>query len=200
MSHPLLLLLKDTSPGSVPQAVWGEIISLLKASWSGFEGSELTRMEAWKLDREMPSDLSWNPPIVSFVIRRHGGTALGSARGEKQRWEINLEQNTARQQTIGFFQARPREPKFDVDGLAARIAQAIARGRDNQDSSLRDIVIWKNDEEVHFRHGVLIPNTSAKLTVQGRRARFREAMLKHMTELGWQLDAVRQVLVFKKTT
>jgi hypothetical protein len=40
-------------------------------------------------------ELSWNPPILSFTIERHGATARGSSRAELHEWTVNLHEGTA---------------------------------------------------------------------------------------------------------
>ena len=44
--------------------------------WDLFGTSDDSSMEAYKLDGRTEG-LSWNPPILSFDIERHGGVAKG---------------------------------------------------------------------------------------------------------------------------
>jgi hypothetical protein len=44
--------------------------------WADLEGASDEAMEPWKLGRmENPE---WLPPVLTFVVERHGGTVLGS--------------------------------------------------------------------------------------------------------------------------
>jgi hypothetical protein len=43
---------------------------LLANCWHELEGAGQTAMQARKLDRA--EDVSWNPPVLSFTIERHG--------------------------------------------------------------------------------------------------------------------------------
>jgi hypothetical protein len=56
-------------------------------------GADETAMEGWKVSRA--EELSWNPPILSFTIERHGATARGSSRAELHEWTVTLHEGTA---------------------------------------------------------------------------------------------------------
>src|ERR1035438_2078306 len=55
---------------------------LLAAAWGDLVGDD-GGMVAHKLMNRMKA-VTWNSPILSFRIERHGGTVLGSSRGEMQ--------------------------------------------------------------------------------------------------------------------
>jgi hypothetical protein len=46
-------------------------------------------------------DLEWNPPMLSFIIERHGAMVLGSTRAENQRWEIDMNKMEAECYSFG---------------------------------------------------------------------------------------------------
>ena len=49
-------------------------------------------------------NVEWHPPILTFLIERHGGTVLGSARAELQRWTVDLDRRTATCERVGHRQ------------------------------------------------------------------------------------------------
>lgn len=51
-------------------------------------------MEAHKLLSRM-EQIVWEPPVLTFVIARHGGMVLGSTRAELQHWAVDLNKMTA---------------------------------------------------------------------------------------------------------
>ena len=64
------------------------LIPLLKNAWQEFDGSDRCGMKNDKLTRI--ENARWDPPCLEFTIERHGGTVLGSSRGELQHWMINI--------------------------------------------------------------------------------------------------------------
>jgi hypothetical protein len=56
-----------------------ELETLLKECWYEFEGADDTKMWPSKLTGRM-EDITWDPPILTFKIERHGGTVMGSTR------------------------------------------------------------------------------------------------------------------------
>lgn len=63
---------------------------LLAACWHEFTGSLEGGMAGHKLRGRM-EHVSWDPPVLSFTIERHGSTAMGSTRAEIQKWFVNFE-------------------------------------------------------------------------------------------------------------
>src|SRR5947208_12462125 len=52
------------------------LVRLLQGCWHNLQGSGETRMAAWKLERI--EQVRWDPPVLSFVVERHGAAVLGS--------------------------------------------------------------------------------------------------------------------------
>ena len=73
-------------------------------------------MEPYKLNRMEKAE--WQPPILSFVVERHGGTALGSTRADLQHWTVNVETKEANCHIAGHRQLEPMQPRMDVKPLA----------------------------------------------------------------------------------
>lgn len=175
----LKLYLEKTKPGKIADV--SELVPLLRECWDQFEGSEEENMQAWKLDRI--EDVSWDPPLLSFIIERHGGTVLGSTRADKQRWDVDLDGKTAKCYSAGPRQLYPRSPPLNVQPIAEEIAALLINRR--QDDRLK----WRADGTVQVLTGKIIPDEGPKQTVNGRRKRFREALVSILEPLGWGIES-----------
>jgi hypothetical protein len=143
---------------------------LLADAWDDFEGSDAESMAADKLARGIEVVL-WQPPKLTFVIERHGGTVLGSTRADRQGWEIDLVNKTAVSTRVGHRQLLSMAPRLDVQSIADDVAAAIQSGR--QDRRLK----WFPDGSVRVLVGQVIATDSGyKATVAGRRRRFWRAL------------------------
>ena len=153
------------------------LIPLLKNAWPEFDGSGRCGMKNDKLTRI--ENARWDPPCLEFTIERHGGTVLGSSRGELQHWTINIIEGTAKTSTSGYRQLRRRQPPLDVSPLAERVVTAI-NGRDDP------CLVRRPKGSVQVRVGMLIPESSApKQTVTKRRRRFRSVLNERLATVGW---------------
>jgi hypothetical protein len=95
------------------------LIACLMPVWPNLEGAGDEAMEPWKLGRmENPG---WLPPVLTFVVERHGGTVLGSTSADRQTWTVNLDSATAIPATSGYRQIRPRAARLDVDSVVAEV-------------------------------------------------------------------------------
>ena len=165
----------------------GEIVDLsgidrlLAEHWHNLNGSSDGGMEGYKLLDRM-EDAQWNPPILRFIVERHGGTVCGSTRAELQHWEVNLDSETAEITKTGYRQLEPMAPRISVKGLAEKIAQAILNGDDDKrffiDSHNGDLVV---NASAIFRAG-----SGFKRTVEGRRMRLCKYIEEILTDNGWQ--------------
>lgn len=174
-------------PAPLLRAFHDELFKLVVASWHEFSGSGDTSMEPWKISRERPEEVSWNPPRLSFVIDRHGGTALGSSRAERQQWTLDLERRTARHGQIGFRQLRPNAPKLDVKSLADGVCKAVQEGPSSASPLVSDgVIVWKSDAELTVFHGKIVTGDFQR-TVSGRRKRFIAELRMTMQAIGWEL-------------
>ena len=120
----LLGALENTA-GTISGDLKGKILSLLAECWDELKGADESAMRAFKLDRA--EDLSWDPPVLSFKIERHGGTVLGSSRAELQRWCVNLHEATASCEEQGYRQLRPNAPG-STEPLVERVCEAVGLG------------------------------------------------------------------------
>jgi hypothetical protein len=193
----LLDELNSAAQGAIRGAARDKIIGLLADCWQDLEGAEETSMKDFKLERL--EDLSWNPPVLSFTIERHGAKVLGSKRGELHKWTVNPGLATAHCISGGYRQLIPTAPKLDVQSIAARVCDAVQQGpASNCDLVKKGIVVWHGSDRVSIMHGTLIPSDGYKQTIAGRRRRFRNDLENRMKTLGWKLSSVQRTMEFRK--
>ena len=165
-------------PGPVSDT--SELSGLLAECWGELDGGTAGGMKGDKLVGRM-EDASWNPPLLSFSIERHGGTVHGSTRAERQGWVINVDEKSTTWQTIGHRQLRPRQPNWDAAPVAEEIAKLIAGHQD--DERLK----WNKDGSVRVIIGKILPEGSAvNQTLAGRRRRLRTVIDQKLGTLGWK--------------
>jgi len=116
MEH-LLTYLKQTPEGEIADTA--ELEELLAGCWEKFDG-DYGGMEPHKLLGRMENVL-WRPPILEFVIERHGGTVMGSSRAELQYWAVDLEHKSVTTYVEGYQQISPRAAPLDVKSIAEEI-------------------------------------------------------------------------------
>lgn len=170
-------LLMRVEPGNVPEATG--LDRLLADHWDQFDGSDAGGMEAYKLLHRMET-VQWQPPILTFIIERHGGTVCGSTRAELQHWSVDLDAKTATITKTGHRQLVPMAPRLSIKAIAQEVAQTILDGK--QDDRLH----WLDENTVMLRASSMFPTGSGfKMTVEGRRktlCRYVEEILK---DHGW---------------
>jgi hypothetical protein len=188
----LLAALNDIPQGAIQGSARDEIIELLAGCWQDLEGADETSMEAWKIRRA--EDLSWNPPLLSFTIERHGATVHGSSRAELHEWTVNLNLATAHCAQGQYRQLKPTAPRLDVKPIAARVCDAVQQGpASNCDLVKQKIVVWRDSGHCSINHLALLPRDGPRETVAGRRRRLRDELRKGMQALGWQLVGHRSM-------
>lgn len=154
--------------------------SLLAACWGEFDGADADGMEGYKLLGRMES-ISWDPPVLSFTIERHGGTVLGSKRAALQHWEVHFDTRSATTKYVGHRQVQPNQPTMDFKRIAAEIAGLISDGK--LDPRLR----WTSDGAVGVLMGEIVRSGSAaKQTVSDRRKRLRQHLEPLLLTHGWE--------------
>lgn len=154
--------------------------SLLAECWGEFAGSNDKRMTGGKLYGRM-QEVDWDPPVLSFIIERHGGTVNGSTRAERQRWDLDILERTAYWTTAGYTQLYPRQPRLNVEPIAHDISRLIVGYK--SDERLK----WHKDGRVRVLIGKILPERSAvKQTLNGRRRRLRKAITRYLDVAGWK--------------
>jgi hypothetical protein len=169
-------LLEPLPPG--PIAWDSEMLSALAACWDDLDGSDSAAMAAHKLYRA--EFFQWQPPYLTFCIERHGGTVMGSTRGERQGWNVDVKQGRADFYSVGHVQLSPTDQPFRAGPVVAEIVNRIVAGvADNRlkwESPDNTIVRVLTSQFITGR----VPQTE-----QGRRRRFRAALEKALSSVGW---------------
>ena len=96
----LRIYVKNLDAGHVEETTQLEL--LLAEVWDDL-GGDSGGIAGHKLIRRM-EHVEWHPPLLTFVIERHGGTVLGSIRAEVQRWTVDLDRQTATCERAGHRQ------------------------------------------------------------------------------------------------
>lgn len=152
---------------------------LLAVHWAELRGSDDGGMEGYKLLGRMER-VRWQPPVLAFVVERHGGTVMGSTRAELQHWEIDVAERTARLVKVGHRQLESMAARTDVKELAAEIALRIVSGEDD------DRIKWFEDRSVKILVTKIFPTGSGfQRTVSGRRRRLGQYIAEAISEFGW---------------
>jgi hypothetical protein len=167
--------LDKIAPGDVPEPE--ELPDLLARCWNALMIADWQGMKPDKLERM--EQVSWNPPILSFDIERHGGIVKGSVSAEVQRWSINVERQTASCTTRRGRVVGKRAPRLAIEPLVDRVVQRI-EGRED-DEWLR----WLSDSRVRVLIGNIILNDGPQQTVAGRRKRFGKCLGQALKQRGW---------------
>lgn len=167
----------------------GKIVSNIEKSlsecWTQLEGSSQERTTPQKLSRRT-ENMNWCPPILTFMIERHGGTVNGSTRADLHTWQINLESMTARIVRSSSRQIEPTLSPLDVKPLIERIIQAVASNTD------ADGIRWaQGRKQVNIKASHFIPDNCCAQTLAGRRKRFRTCLDERMKNLGWNRESGR---------
>lgn len=148
--------------------------------WDEFEGNDQEGMVAYKL-RDRMENVSWNPPLLTFSIERHGGTVMGSSRAEIHNWELNTKNKTANCSKGGYRQVEARNQNVNVKAMAEEIFELIIN------RSCDERLNWGNDESVRVNIGKVIPGEQVpNQTTEGRRKRFRSKLDQLLLSAGWR--------------
>ena len=156
-----------------------ELEKHLAGCWHSFEGHDAEGMKSEKLLGRM-ENVEWSPPVLRFVIERHGRPCLGSTRADLHRWTINFIEKTARCEKVGHRQLRPTAGRVPIQPLAEEIAAKIVQGQGDER------LVWLGDGSVRVVLSAIFPSASGfKQTVQGRRKRLKEALMELLDDKGW---------------
>lgn len=173
--------LSSVPPGSLSAAQAERITALLAAVWADLRGSAATAMRGRKLVGRT-EELTWTPPVLAFLIERHGGTAHGSTRAQLQRWHVDVTTGEAMLQETGRYrQVTTRATAVRVGPLAQELAEAITHQQAH--AALK----WSSPTRVQ----VLVSrveglNAGVAQTVAGRRKRLIAALDQQVAARGWE--------------
>jgi hypothetical protein len=158
----------------------GELPNLLATCWGDLHGGDFEAMAGHKLHNRM-EDVTWDPPVLSFTIERHGGTVLGSSRATLQRRDVDVVEGSASCMEVGHRQLRPMQPRLDVAPLVEEIAGLIVAEQEDRR------LTWDAEGQVRVLIRYILPSGSAvKQTLAVRRKRFRTALEERLCEAGWE--------------
>lgn len=170
--------LRSIPAGSVSNTY--ELERHLAVCWDELFGNDAEGMTAYKLHGRMEK-VRWQDPLLTFEIERHGGTALGSTRADRQEWTIDLGKRSASCRFVGYRQVKPRQPGLDVRPMAQHVAQLILTHADDE------CLKWNADGSVRVLIGEILPLGSAVTqTLEGRRKRFRNTVEALLRQAGWE--------------
>lgn len=162
---------------SIVGEVHKTVLGLLGECWESLGGSCDQNTTFDKVYRA--ENLSWKPPILSFVLERHGGTVNGSSRAELHHWEVNVAAGVAEIAKTGHRQLCPMDKRMNTDAIAQETAKLI------QSRAQHESLKWvEPGVYVVVQIGKVIPET-VKQTTAARRARYSERLDSIMHDLGW---------------
>ena len=96
--------LKRIKPGPIKDIV--KLESHLVECWYDFNGSSQKGMRAEPLCGRM-ENVRWEPPILSFHIKRHRVCVCRTSRAESQEWYLNIDTWKAHRGLDGYRFLRP---------------------------------------------------------------------------------------------
>lgn len=170
--------LESMPPG--PIAETADLEMLLAECWDDIPGANQQGMSGDKLPGRM-EDVVWNPPVLAFVIERHGATVNGSTKAERQKWVLDIVARTASWENVGYRPVRRRQSNLDLRPVAEEIAQLILARKPDQRLK------WNENGSVRVLIGEILPEGSAVAqTLAGRRMRFRKKLDQLLLSEGWQ--------------
>lgn len=160
-------------PGAVPD----NVLTLLRQVWDELEGSNYANMESFKLHRA--ENMVWDPPLLSFMIERHGARALGSTRAELQYWTVDVNKGTATlERKYGYRQVEPRDKPLDCDALAREVRDKILAGEEDER------LVYRSYGRIKVKVGETV-GANFNQTRADRRRRFHKALCSYMEQAGW---------------
>jgi len=174
----LRAFLEQLPTGDVPSDLYAELERLVAKCWDDFHIAYDGGMEPWKLLRRMEG-AHWQPPVLSFIVERHGATVLGSKRATMQRWSLDTEEMKAECDESRRRQLYANQPPLKVQPIAHEIVDCILGHKEHPN------INWRKDGSVRVVSIGLL-GSGPKQTMEGRRKRFREALSLLLEPHGWK--------------
>ncbi len=162
------------------RVVSSKVEAALNGVWHLLDTAQVGGMLPEKLLGRMEK-IEWKPPILTFVVERHGATVMGSVYADLQDWQVNVAECTA---TLAEGKKRllgAKQPPLKVEPLVTEIVELIAKCQED------DRLKWaKGNQRVQIQIGKIIPDDVAPQTLQGRRRRFSKLLEQTLAEMGWK--------------
>jgi hypothetical protein len=187
-------LLSNVEPGKLSDETISAIVGELRPVWEELEGATDAKMAAYKLDRGC--EWAWTPPLLRFLITRHGGPPMGSSRGERQLWSLNVQEAVAHWVDYGFVQLKPQSPPFRYELAVQEITSLIDAGPAAQTS--HDGLVWVGTDRARVTLNKFLPESANKATQASRIKRLREKLVLHLSQLGWDVERDKSLIFFKR--
>ncbi|TWU09891.1 hypothetical protein [Allorhodopirellula heiligendammensis] len=164
-------------------------------NWEDLSGSSEEGMAQYKLHGRMDK-ISWNSPILTFSIERHGGLVMGSSRADVHYWKVNLKECTAEIERKSYRQIDKMAPRVRIAPIVDEIVAALLSG------STDERIEWKENGEAHvLTSKQLFPGSSGySETVGGRRRNFRDKLKTRLAEVGWTCEHGRGIEICTRLT
>jgi hypothetical protein len=168
----------DITPGKLEEDTETDVLQMLMDCWEELDGSEVEKTHAYKLSRI--EEISWAPPIFSFLIERHGAACEGSSRNTLHYWEVDLNAGTAKIVQESYRQQKGSlDQRMDTMAKAKDVADLIQSGKTS------DVIEWRDDGRLAVvKVSVLIPETNKQTTAK-RRKRFTDQLESIIKQHGW---------------
>jgi hypothetical protein len=174
---PLLReILESLDPGPIPVERREAVERALASAWHEFGGHEGGMSSPHKILNRSES-LEWSPPVLSFVIERHGGTVLGSVWADLQRWDVDLDGQVARATVCGRRRVGEPQKAFRVDELARELAGVM-------EAAQEDARLERSRGGSYRVRSSVFPRASRQ-TTQGRMGRLSQALGAILAPAGW---------------
>jgi hypothetical protein len=88
---------------------------------------------------------------------------------------------------------------LNVKSIADDVCKAVQEGPHSKSALVATgILVWRGDDDLVIKHGMLIPNDGFQQTIAGRRRRFRTDLQGKLDALGWKLMQTGRSLIFKR--
>ena len=164
-----------------------QLENVLADTWSELIGGSDGGMAGYKLRHGRMEFVTWQPPVLSFSIERHGAAAYGSVCGEVQSWDVHIERGHAilREDRTTRRQIRLKRARLRVGPIALEVATLIKDGKEDPR------LYWRSPNEATIKIGKVIPDDCPQWTLSGRRRRFRAALELELQQVGWRLETNR---------
>jgi hypothetical protein len=177
----LRAVMHDVPHGEVSTADSAKVLRHLAVCWENIIGSDDQSTTGHKIYRG--EEVKWQPPMLTFVVERHGAICLGSSRAELHQWEVNIDTATARIVQRRTRQLYARSPSFTKDKahkLAVEIRTLVTSGATNYR------IKWNKDGTVNVNINNCV-DADCQQTQTGRNRQFTAHLVPVMEEGGWML-------------
>jgi hypothetical protein len=192
----ILALRRDSSPQGISEIERSKLVDLLGEIWGELPGGSETGMSSDKLHRI--ENVSWEGTKLMFDIERHGAQSFGSTRATVYRWTLDLETREASHSRARSRQVIPRAASLDIRPIVAKVVNAIQAG--NHSDHPLEAIKWISADEIRITASGLLPSVGVpKMTVEGRRKRFRELLGLDLKKIGW-LPMPGNAIKFRRET